>query len=389
MGRWSPHSLRWRTLCLECHCWSRHLPEGVGRVLRTFLGARKRGGHEEEPERRFYPVPNLAGVQVWRARAGSGSRLTTASARQASRHTKPSLRVIAEGARSPWIGRCGIPRPGLLLVHLRLTIGLWPRPPFKSPPQRGERVTVESGALSRIASVEFARRLLLWDSTRRPPEPASGNREASYLVSVNTTPCPRVLMVSALRELADGELVERSCKGDADAFGVLVERYMRAAYAVALSVLRRHEDAQDAVQESFLVALQRLEECRSPQRFAGWLITIVRNRSRNIVRRETLRDTDPVPESARSKLPTPERELESSELRGRLAAALDQLSEIERQIVLLHDLEGWKHREIADLLDLPSGTVRSHLHFARKKLRGALAGLHGDNENETATRVNR
>ena len=182
-------------------------------------------------------------------------------------------------------------------------------------------------------------------------------------------------MVSALRELTDGELVECSRSGDADAFAVLVERYMRVAYAVALSVVRCHEDAQDAVQESFLVALQRLEECRSPQRFGGWLITIVRNRSRNVLRRETLWDADPVPESARSRFPTPERELETGELRGRLEEALEQLSEIQRQIVLLHDLEGWKHREIADLLDLPSGTVRSHLHFARRTLRGVLAGL--------------
>lgn len=148
---------------------------------------------------------------------------------------------------------------------------------------------------------------------------------------------------------------------------------MRAAYSVALSVTKKHEDAEDAAQESFLVALERLEECRSPDRFAGWLMTIVRNRSRNLVRRESLRDSDPVPESASHKGPTPDRVTEQRELRQHLMDALDGLPEVQREIVLLHDLEGWKHREIAERLDLPSGTVRSHLHFARKALREVLS----------------
>ena len=172
----------------------------------------------------------------------------------------------------------------------------------------------------------------------------------------------------------DGDLVHRAKKGDQFAFGQLVERYQRASYTVALSVTGRHEDAEDAAQESFLVALERLNECRSPERFAGWLMTIVWNRSRNLVRRESLRHTDQIPPGARSLVPMPDRVAETSELRGMLKEALAVLPEVQRQIVLLHDLEGWKHREIADRLELPSGTVRSHLHFARKALRAALGG---------------
>ena len=142
----------------------------------------------------------------------------------------------------------------------------------------------------------------------------------------------------------------------------------------------RHEDAEDAAQEAFLVALDRLEECRSPERFGGWLMTIVRNRSKNLVRREALRETDEVPPGARSRIPTPDRVAETAELRAQLRAALMDLPEMQRQIVLLHDLEGWKHREIADRLDLPCGTVRSHLHFARKALRTALRQVPGASE---------
>lgn len=155
-----------------------------------------------------------------------------------------------------------------------------------------------------------------------------------------------------------------------------MERYQRAAYSVALSVLGKHEDAEDAAQEAFMVALQRLEGCRDPDRFGGWLMTIVRNRSRNLIRRESLRKTEEVPESSSHGGPTPEKVTEIEELKEHLREALAELSEVQREIVLLHDLEGWKHREIAERLDLPSGTVRSHLHFARKALRKTLKVTH-------------
>lgn len=172
----------------------------------------------------------------------------------------------------------------------------------------------------------------------------------------------------------DGELVLRTIRGDERAFGLLVQKYQRAAYSVAYSVTGRHEDSEDAAQEAFLVALERLEECRAPERFAGWLMTIVRNRARNLVRREVLRETDQVPLSASTAMPAPDKVAEAGDLQDALAEALSGLTEVQRQVVLLHDLEGWKHREIASRIGLPSGTVRSHLHFARKALREALEG---------------
>ena len=173
-----------------------------------------------------------------------------------------------------------------------------------------------------------------------------------------------------MESASDNYLVRRAQAGDSQAFGVLVGRYMRAAYAVSMSVTGRHDDAEDAVQEAFMVALERLDDCRTPDRFAGWLLTIVRNRARNLVRREVLRETDVVPETTASRGPTPEKAAEHSELQERLGTALRRLPEVQREIVLLHDLEGWRHREIAERLGIPSGTVRSHLHFARKSLRG-------------------
>ncbi len=175
--------------------------------------------------------------------------------------------------------------------------------------------------------------------------------------------------MSETASTSDAYLVRKAQAGDGQAFGVLVSRYMRAAYAVSLSVTGRNDDAEDAAQEAFMVALARLDDCRTPDRFAGWLLTIVRNRARNLVRREVLRDTDVLPETAASRGRTPEKAAEHAELQDRLEAALRRLPEVQREIVLLHDREGWRHREIAEHLGIPSGTVRSHLHFARKTLR--------------------
>ena len=176
---------------------------------------------------------------------------------------------------------------------------------------------------------------------------------------------------------SDADLVIQARSGDGEAFGELVRRYQRAAYAVALSVTGKHADAEDASQESFLVALQRLDDCRNPAKFAGWLLAIVRNRSRNLIRRESLRGGEQIPISARTTDPDPARMADISALRGRLKEALSELTELQREIVLLHDLEGWKHDEISERLGIPSGTIRSHLHFARKALRAKLAEWRG------------
>ena len=194
---------------------------------------------------------------------------------------------------------------------------------------------------------------------------------------------------------SDAYLVRKAQAGDSQAFGVLVGRYMRAAYAVGLSVTGRHDDAEDAAQEAFMVAIARLDDCRTPDRFAGWLLTIVRNRARNLGRREVLRDTDVLPETAAARGRTPEKAAEHAELQERLGTALRRLPEVQREIVLLHDLEGWRHREIAEHLGIPSGTVRSHLHFARKSLRrdsdlaqvAAEQGLNGHAQSEHAQHI--
>lgn len=179
-----------------------------------------------------------------------------------------------------------------------------------------------------------------------------------------------------MMERTDAELVAGVRRGDRDAAARLVERYLRPCRTVALSIVRDLPNAEDVSQDAMVYAMERIDDCRDPARFGAWLLQIVRNRARN-----QLRDSKPGrilsidSETAASLEPAPDRRAEQAQLRDRLLDALGELTEDRRAVVLLHDLEGWTHVEIAERLAMPPGTVRSHLHHARKKLRQLLQEL--------------
>lgn len=179
----------------------------------------------------------------------------------------------------------------------------------------------------------------------------------------------------------DARLVELAREGDSAAFEQLVRKYFRAAYAVALSGIGNPDDAQDVCQDAFITALERLDDCRNPERFAAWLLQIVRNRAHNLRRHHAVRSTLPLDEATGAEAPgSPMRDAERAELRAHLLAGLEEISETQREVILLHDLEGWKHREIAAALNTPEGTVRYHLHQARKALRSRLGSAFKERE---------
>ena len=173
-----------------------------------------------------------------------------------------------------------------------------------------------------------------------------------------------------------GELVRRARAGDGDAFEVLVRMHLRAAYTVALGVTNDPTDAEDVVQDSFIAALERIEDCQDPERFSGWLMSIVRNRALNFRRSQNVRAASPLTELEATSSPNanPEHEASIALLREDLIAALSGLTDLQRQVVLLHDLEGYKHREIGDTLGISEGASRFHLSTARATLRKTLTG---------------
>jgi len=209
--------------------------------------------------------------------------------------------------------------------------------------------------------------------------PGTRSRKERVLLVSPTLNNPGLFRVrrSALSERTDGELVQAALQGQSQAFGILVTRYMRPGYLVAFSVTGSPQDSEDVAQEAFLVALERLEDCRNPEKFGGWFLTIVRNRARNFLRRERLRRGEELTPEISPGVGGPAEDFAKLEIRERLEEGMEGLSETRREVLLLHDLEGWKHREIGERLGIPDGTVRSHLHFARKHLRDRLGALRG------------
>jgi RNA polymerase sigma-70 factor, ECF subfamily len=172
---------------------------------------------------------------------------------------------------------------------------------------------------------------------------------------------------------SDAALVALARQGDRSAFEVLVRRHLKACYAVALARVRQPADAEDVVQDAFVTALKKLEECRSPDRFGAWLVEIVRNRAHNYRRYQVVRDALPLDDAGLSHGgPSPQRETERSELKERLLTALQELTELQREVILLFDFEGWPHKEIAEKLGISEGSARVHLSNARRALRSSL-----------------
>lgn len=168
------------------------------------------------------------------------------------------------------------------------------------------------------------------------------------------------------------ELVSLARRGDERGFAGLVRLHQRRAYIVARSIVMTHEDAEDAVQEGFLRAYQAIDRFDPSQTFGAWLNRIVANAALDLARRRKVRNAEEISES----IPSPFRDpAEGGELRERLEIALKQLPDRARAVIVLHDIEGFTHAEIGEMLSIPGGTARSDLHHARQKLRVLLGNL--------------
>ncbi|MGH7322218.1 MAG: sigma-70 family RNA polymerase sigma factor, partial [Candidatus Rokuibacteriota bacterium] len=179
----------------------------------------------------------------------------------------------------------------------------------------------------------------------------------------------------------DREAVRRVQAGQTEAFEVLVEKYKRKTFRLAFQVLRDQEEALDVAQEAFVKAFRSLPKFKGDSAFYTWLFRITMNlaldrKRQRATRAKSMGAEDIPPEewerTATSTERDPEDEAASRQRRERIGQALGTLSENHRSIVILSDIEGLSYREIAEVLDVPMGTVMSRLHNARKRLRDAL-----------------
>jgi RNA polymerase sigma-70 factor (ECF subfamily) len=163
----------------------------------------------------------------------------------------------------------------------------------------------------------------------------------------------------------------RNCiDGDKESFRYLVERYQNQAVAHATAVLGNREDAMDAVQEAFIDAYRALDQFDFSRRFYPWFYVLLRNRCFKILASKGRRGTDQIREDTQILAPGPESSIEESLL---LEAALLALSAEDRELITLKYLDGLSYQELAELLQIPKGTVMSRLFYARKQLQAELS----------------
>jgi RNA polymerase sigma factor (sigma-70 family) len=168
---------------------------------------------------------------------------------------------------------------------------------------------------------------------------------------------------------------DRSRSEELGSFEVLMLPHLDAAYNLARWLLRNEQDAQDVVQEAYLRAFKSFGGFRGTNGRA-WLLTIVRNTSYTLLKRnKTIDFTTPFDEEIhgpRGEVDSPVTLLEHSEDANQIKEAMDQLPEEFREILILRHQEGLSYKEIADLVQIPQGTVMSRLARARSKLREFL-----------------
>ena len=182
--------------------------------------------------------------------------------------------------------------------------------------------------------------------------------------------------------LSDAELVRAAQNGDATSLGLLLERHRAPMYALALRMLGRGPEAQDAVHDVFLVALRRIDQLRDPEAVGGWLRAILHNACMSRLRKsrlELLTDEASSYAERRAHEPSAEEAIDRLAMREWVWTALSELPEVLRVTAMLRYFGSYaSYEEISAILDVPVGTVRSRLNQVKVKLAEALletAGL--------------
>ncbi len=192
-----------------------------------------------------------------------------------------------------------------------------------------------------------------------------------------------------LAQKTDQEIVALARAGEEAAYRELIRRYERPLFSLLFRMVRDRELAEDLAQETFVKALNAIESYRPEFKFSSWIFKIANNAAIDHLRRREL-DTLSLEGSPQAETPeaieatalqiggrqeSPLAEVEARELGGQIEAAIAQLRPEYRSCILLRHVEGRAYEEIAEILNLPLGTVKTYIHRARNELRQALAHL--------------
>jgi RNA polymerase sigma-70 factor, ECF subfamily len=181
--------------------------------------------------------------------------------------------------------------------------------------------------------------------------------------------------------VSEAQVIRRACLGDGRAVRELYDRYAPRVYAVVRRIAGDDDLAQDYAQEAWIRAIRALPTFRGDSRFSTWLHRIAVNSALQAVRKAETR--------TRREAPMPEAvavapSIGDALLEQRLEWAMDRLPDGMRQVLILHDVEGYTHEEIGDVLGVTSGTSKSQLFKARSRMREMLAPATEDDAGQGA-----
>jgi RNA polymerase sigma-70 factor, ECF subfamily len=177
--------------------------------------------------------------------------------------------------------------------------------------------------------------------------------------------------------IGDAECVRRVQQGDTDSFEVLVRRHQKAIFNLVYRLLGNYDEAAEVVQEVFLSAFKSIHQFRGEANFSTWLYRIGLNHAST--RRKSLNSTQQhnIPldgtEVIADGAVDPAKNFEHKEIQQRVQQALNSLDPEDARVILLRDLQDVPYEDVAEMLDIPVGTVKSRLHRARQALRTSLA----------------
>jgi len=181
-----------------------------------------------------------------------------------------------------------------------------------------------------------------------------------------------------IQQARDGALIERALDGELEAFNEIVAIYQDYLFALVVRVVGDRDSAADAVQEAFFSCYRNLNRFRGDS-FRSWLTRIALNAATDVLRQRKRRPSEPYPEweddawqPPADAADNPERQAMRRNASRVLAVALQQITDDQRQAIVLYDVEGYDYQEIADMTGAALGTVKSRIHRGRLALRELL-----------------
>ena len=175
----------------------------------------------------------------------------------------------------------------------------------------------------------------------------------------------------------DNELVKQVCMGETQLFRLLIERHQQHIFNLCYRMLRQFEEADDATQDTFLKAYRSLKQFRGDARLKTWLCQIARNECLNRLRHENMASLDQQLTTDHSfqiadSTPSPLELIEQRETQSIVHEAINKLPHQYRLVITLFHLNGLSYEEISQVMEIPMGTVKTHIFRARELLKSKL-----------------